>query len=453
MKQFFLGYLADTNASASQATVTYNVSNDTVRNIYYATYFKNNSAGTNGAIVKYNSSGDLQWQRSIAGPNSASAQSDFTFATVTDSSSNVYILGSFKNASAGRNAYLIKYNSSGTLQWQRTLSGTPAAASQSDNPYNMGIDSSANIYFSMYSSNSSGGTDGIIAKYNSSGALQWQRSITNPSISASAQGMIPWGLTVDSSGNSYIGGYYRVTSGGNNILVLKYDSSGNLSWQRNVASGLNNDNNRGMSIDSSGNSYISAYYVNASGGLSGWVAKYNSSGTLQWQRILTSANSAATQFDVPNQTATDSSGNVYVALWSRNSSVGNYGGLVKYNSSGTLQWQRTFTDSNAAASQGTALNGVYVDNDGNVNASGYTKNTNGGTNAFVIKVPADGSRTGTYTIDATHTITYAAASYTDTAASFTDTAGILVSATSSLTDAAGSLTDAAGSLTNAKVNI
>ena len=65
---------------------------------------------------------------------------------------------------------LVKYNSAGTFQWERQISGHSEL-------YGMGlsIDSSANLYMAAYSSGVIEG--GWIIKYNSSGTLQWQRHI------------------------------------------------------------------------------------------------------------------------------------------------------------------------------------------------------------------------------------------------------------------------------------
>jgi len=77
----------------------------------------------------------------------------------------------------------------------------------------------------------------IIAKWNSSGTLQWQRKIA----AAPDVGIVANGIDVDSSGNLYIsgetGGISELgTTGGTDGLLLKYNSSGELQWQRKLYS-------------------------------------------------------------------------------------------------------------------------------------------------------------------------------------------------------------------------
>jgi endonuclease V-like protein UPF0215 family len=106
-----------------------------------------------------------------------------------------------------------------------------------------------------------------------------------------------FGITIDSSGNSYITGYFQGTvnfgggdvtsAGGNDIFVLKLNSSGTFQWVSTFG-GTSNDNGYGITIDSSGNSYITGYFngtvdfgggdVTSAGSTDIFVLKLNSSG-------------------------------------------------------------------------------------------------------------------------------------------------------------------------------
>jgi hypothetical protein len=92
----------------------------------------------------------------------------------------------------------------------------------------------------------------------------------------------------------------------------------------------NYDDFRGIGIDSSDNIYVCGGFSQLSTEYGGLV-KYDSAGTLQWQRRFQNNTIATTS-------CTDTSGNSYVAV-SANT-------LVKIDSSGTLQWQRTFFGNN-----------------------------------------------------------------------------------------------------------
>jgi hypothetical protein len=88
--------------------------------------------------------------------------------------------------------------------------------------------------------------------------------------------------------------------------------------------------------------------------------------------------------------------------------------IFKYNTSGVIQWQRSL-----ARTSGTiALRGITLDTSNNLLVTGET-NLNAG-DIFTIKVPTDGSKTGTYSVGG-GSFVYAASSITEGASSHTST--------------------------------
>lgn len=159
----------------------------------------------------------------------------------------------------------------------------------------------------------------------------------------------------------------------------------------------------GCAVDSSGNIYACGYRTG--GQQDGIVIKTNSSGTLQWSRQLRSTGGGG--IVKLSSIGVDSSANVYVVGADLGVSPTNLV-IVKYNSSGTLLWQRKITN----------VDGFNVDDgnnglisDGNAFIFGAR---HGASNCFFGKVPPDGSGTGTYSIFP-GTFVYAAGTLTDAA--------------------------------------
>jgi uncharacterized delta-60 repeat protein len=142
-------------------------------------------------------------------------------------------------------------------------------------------------------------------------------------------------VKTDGSGNVYIAGATINGSGNYDILVAKFDPQGKQLWiQQYNGAGNGNDVATGLYIDGSGNVYITGEITTASN-IDAVTIKYNSSGTQQWLRTYNGTGSA---YDCGADIITDGSGNVFITGTTTNSS-GNYDVItIKYNSSGTQQW-------------------------------------------------------------------------------------------------------------------
>jgi len=323
---------------------------DSSGNLYVAgiTYggldWNTNSGANDLFVVKYNSSGTKQWTEQLGTPSSDAAN-----AVATDSSGNVYVAGVTYGVLGEKNKgnsdlFVVKYNSSGTKQWTKQ-NGTDMW----DEARGVATDSSGNVYVvggtkgSLNGSSNSGRTDAFVIKFNSSGTKQWTKKL------GTWQNDLANGVATDSSGNFYVAGdtsqelHGNSSAGKAELFLDQYNSSGTKQWTKQLGTS-NNDLANGVATDPSGNVYVTG---GTYGGLDGntnagnsdlFVVKYNTSGTKQWTKQLGSSSR-----DYDYGVATDSSRNVYV-------SVDTYGGLdgntsagsadlfvVKYNSSGTKQ--------------------------------------------------------------------------------------------------------------------
>lgn len=140
---------------------------------------------------------------------------------------------------------------------------------------------------------------------------------------------------------------------------------------------------------------------------------------VQWTRKFAYANIGNVAQYISNDTirgfidvAVDSSGNVYCCGTAMNSGspARIRGVIVKYDASGAIQWQRELV----APSGGyiMEMTGICIDNAGDLWVSGSVDATGGWGSMFVMKVPTDGSKTGTYSLNGI-SYDYQAASGTD----------------------------------------
>lgn len=386
---------------------------DSAGNIYVTGQTQSQGAGNADVIiVKYNSSGVIQWQRSLGNANS-----DLGYGIATDSSGAIYVAGTTNN---GNDNLLTKYNSSGVIQWQRALTGGTKAQGIY---YNLYIDSSDNIYacggLSVFTNEK-----WFLAKYNSSGTLQWQNQMNG----VNGRQISGRDVTVGSNGTIYATGNYSESNYEPTGRLVSYDSSGNLLSPVRAFGGQSTYSNPtpyGIVHDAS-----NALYITGQSNSGAFLSKYDSALAPQWKKRLGSSSN-----DVTRSIAIDSSGNIYTCgdTYSTRYRVL----LAKYDTNGTLQWQRTLDSSTQMSGAGVA-----VDNAGGVIISGYVQ-VSGQYDVFVARLKDDGSLTGTY-----GSFTYAVSSFTDTTASFPDVATTESAASPGHTNSTASLTDAATTFTS-----
>ncbi|MDY0151476.1 MAG: SBBP repeat-containing protein [Candidatus Cloacimonas sp.] len=198
-------------------------------------------------------------------------------------------------------------------------------------------------------------------------------------------------IATDSTGNSYVTGYFSGTasfgsislnsSGGSDIFVAKQDSNGNWLWAKN-AGGSYYDNGYGIAVDDAGNVYLTGNFKGTSSFGSTsltcsliysniFVAKLDSNGNWLWAKQAGGPND-----DYGNGIAVDSSGNVYLDRKSVvTSSFGSTSLTVigssdvfvaKLDGNGNWLWAK-----NAGGSYSDRGNGIAVDSSGNVYLTGY----------------------------------------------------------------------------------
>lgn len=231
------------------------------------------SQGSAGFVVKYNSSGTLQWQRSVS---SASGSVNID-AICVDPSENVYILGTDTN---GPVTFLICFDSSGTKLWGRQISTGGAVEGRTA--------------ISYYDAGTSTGVVGLFIA--STGSYNGVCAFTY-STAGTYNGGVSLGDVTRSVSNNYIGvayasPYFAFTCLAYNAAftttyqtTITFDT--NIGWQKELTNGgLTNYND---SIATDGSNF---YTVGASPSDLN-VVKFSNSGTVSSQRLVTAVTGLA----------------------------------------------------------------------------------------------------------------------------------------------------------------
>jgi len=392
-------WFATLSGNGSDDDEPYGIAVDSENSVYVTGFSESHGFGDKDALIaKFDSLGTLQWQTTLGG-----SAGDRGRGIAVDSSDNIYITGE-----SSTNGLIAKYSSSGSLLWQRVLIGGTTAG------YSVAVDSSDNVYICGRTT-SGAGAPLFIAKYDSSGTLQGQRFL---GVNTATNG---YGVAIDGSDNVYVFGDTDGDGAGDlDMLIAKYNSSLSIQWQRTLGDSVKEEG-YGCDVDSSGNVYVSGFTQTDSNTTTAILAKYNTSGDIQWQRSLSTTNKYAIGYAIA---VDDTGNNVYVGGVTNKLDSGNsYDVLIaKYNSSGTLQWQRTF-----GTNSSERLEGIFVKD----NVVYACARTGIPAKYLIIKIPADGSLTGTYD-----------------GGNYVYQSSSLTSATSGLTNDESTLTDGAGGFTS-----
>jgi len=321
----------------TQSTIRQGISSNAT---YTAIVSNNASSNSQGFVTVFNNSnGSVAWQRSITGTYTGAGATTRMNGVVIDASNNVYVRGVTRQSSSTASFYhwLAKYDSSGTLQWNSNLN---VNTSNGGALLGTAVDSSGNVY--LIATRTSPSTTNAIIKLNSSGAFQWANNYSNGSTA-----FPPRTLVCDSSGNVIFSAGVGLQINTYQLCLVKIDSSGTVTWSN--------------ATDVNGNQVLTPYSMTI-----------------------------------------DSSNNTYSAYVDQSSADNGY---LKHNSSGTLLLQRYW-------SSGAALYAQNMTTDANALYAGLLSfGGSAGSNPYIFKVPIDGSKTGSYSFTGGFTVNYGAPSY------------------------------------------
>lgn len=251
-----------------------------------------NANTSSGIVVKYNSSGAVQWVTYCAGSGNTSNGVNVS-GIQTDVNNNVFVSGTYydiagkdfvfynadgtpfgtrltPNPADGKIAFLCKLDASGFVQWLARIQGPSGTSGLAYTTFNLNIDKTGNPYIYI-------DFNSTIGIYNASGALVASyttdnnidcclvRYLSNGTVSWSVQlgsagahdynGAVDPAIAIDSANNVAISIFYIVnfvvrnadgttfttlpnTPGGNpNAAIIKYTSTGSVVWAQCINNG------------------------------------------------------------------------------------------------------------------------------------------------------------------------------------------------------------------------
>jgi hypothetical protein len=291
-----------------------------------------------GFIAKRGPEGTCLWVRAITvGFNDA-----WAYGVAIDAADRIYVTGSYNgNASFGDGVtlsslgnddiFLARYDTAGTCLWARRA----GSSGSSDEARGVAVSADGAVFIAGFSGGTTIGFDGIsipnagnfrqlvIARYDSTGTVQWARASTGNgqgktcrAISVSGDRLFVTGQ-VGASAASYDGLALTPGASGAYLYVLATDLDGNWVWARSYGNG--DHEGMGISADTLGNVFVAARLwgslflpddtlSSVSSNDDILVMKLDQDGDLQWAQ-----STGSTQRDLAWDVEADGIGNVLVA--------------------------------------------------------------------------------------------------------------------------------------------
>ncbi len=370
---------------------------DSSGNVYSSFYFDDSSGNGEvlAGLLKTNSEGVLQWARGYTDTSTTVANYGF------DVSSSGTILHSVRTGNKYIEHQLLATDGT-TTSWIKRIGNGPSTSDRIMGEFGVRIGASGGHYLTGKDKDNIISNDKLaLFKLDATGGISWSRAIYY----SSGQDVKPGrSFGIDSSENTYhCMEYYLMPMASNGYkkasTIAKYNSSGTLQWKQEYKIGSSDTNwdlidLKGLVCDSSGNSYAFGRYVQASlfSGAIGIIIKSNSSGTLQWIKQVPK-DSDGYGGEVEYSGSIDSSGNLYVNTTGRHNSDRTSVVVHKFNSSGVAQWSRKLYYNAAVVDMPWGF--CSVDSNDNLYVTAYAT-VSSVRRVYLIKVPSDGTETGDY---------------------------------------------------------
>ena len=259
--------------------------------------------------------------------------------------------------------------------WVRRYNGS---GNSTDEANAIAVDGLGNVYVAGYSWGLTTNTDFTTIKYYTNGNTAWIRRYDGSGLEDMVHA-----ITVDDSGNVYVTGHSYGSVTYLDYATIKYRANGDTAWIRRYNGPVTGEDIAyAVAVDNAENVYVTGSSFGSGTNRDYMTIKYNSAGVQQWvQRYNGPGNSEDRAYAI----AVDGSGNAYVT--GRSSGTSYDYATVKYNSAGVEQWAQRYNGSGNGWDEAYA---IAIDGSGNVYVTGYSYGAGANNDYLTIKYNSAG---------------------------------------------------------------
>gem|GEM_PF-1247018 len=309
-------------------------------------------------VIKLDAHGNIQWQKRYGGSlNDAIYSIDKTkdggFIMAGETGASIPLLGLF---------WVVKIDENGQIQWQKT--------------YGQGW-----VYSIQQTSEGGYVAVGVnkgkpwVVKLDNQGNIQWQKRY------GGINGDLTQSIKQTSEGGYIIAGMMR-----GRIWILKLNSAGEMEWQKTYSQGFLDANFSIQQTEDGGYILASVSFTFESGYTDIWILKLDAEGEIEWQKSY-----GGSGLEMVHSIEQTREGGFVVGGWTDSFGSGNMDAwLLKLNPKGEIEWQKAYGSSGVdlATSISPTKDGGYV-------VVGATHSFGAGEmDIWVLKVDANGNMLG-----------------------------------------------------------
>lgn len=267
------------NGTANSEDKAWGIVVDTDGSIYITGMATMQGRASELILLKYSKSGGFLWARTIG--ETKAELDDMGKVLVIDKSRNICVTGFSTGKDGKRNILLVSYTPAGELNYIKTEDGDENLDSEG---FGITVDAADNVYITGYTTTLSGLRDIITLKYKSTGTQLWAKTMNGPG-SGNDQGN---GVAVDGGGNIYVAGFVTNTgdTSSTDAIVIKYLRGGRVDWTDKYNGNEVNSTDKawGIVVDDEDMIFMTGQTEYIGRKLDFLTIKYGSTGARFWQK-------------------------------------------------------------------------------------------------------------------------------------------------------------------------
>ena len=308
-------------------------------------------------LVKTDANGNKQWDKTFGG-----SQFD-EFTAVIETSDGYVLVGNNSSRGSGKqDGYLLKTDKTGNKTWEKSFGGSD------DDSINDIIQTNEGGYMIIGFTKSGSDYNGWVVKTNAQGTEVWNKKYGGSkedlfsSIIKTSDGGYALTGTTKSKTVSFTGA----------VWLVKIDGNGNKTLDKHFGG---SEADKGLSLvqSSDGGYVIAGSHLNTSYNFDMWLVKTDASGNMSWDKKFGNSGGADSGKEICYDIIKTNDGYVLAGITSSKGSGKDDFWLVKTDTNGNKQWDKTFGGANNDQARS-----VIQTSDGGYVLAGYTESKGAG---------------------------------------------------------------------------